>query len=126
MAKTVQKVIGRSKLEFKNSLPEFLSQKERAGAKVIVQGTMLILTEASYRTPIDTNNLLNSYKRSVEQRGSKIVGMVYNTAEYAKYVHDPNVKQKFTRDSAVKEFLKVGAESAKPMIEQLIRGALKV
>jgi hypothetical protein len=86
---------------------------------------MLILTEASYRTPIDTNNLLNSYKRGISKDGSKIKGVIYNTAEYAAYVHDPAVKQRFTRDSATKEFLKVGAEAAKPMIDALLLKALK-
>ncbi|MGL4545422.1 MAG: hypothetical protein ACRCUU_07640, partial [Plesiomonas sp.] len=71
MAKVKQKLIGRSKLEFTNNLPEFLSDKERLAAKVITQGTMLILTEASYRTPIDTNNLMNSYQRKIEQSGTK-------------------------------------------------------
>lgn len=125
MAKVKQKLIGRSKLEFTNNLPEFLSDKERLAAKVITQGTMLILTEASYRTPIDTNLLMNSYAREIKQAGTKVTGTVFNTAEYAQYVHDPAVKQKFTRDSAVKEFLKVGAESARPMIETLLKKALK-
>lgn len=112
--------------KFTNKLPAMLAGKELAAAKAITQGTMLILTEASYRTPIDTSTLINSYTRNIKKQGSRIIGTVGNTAEYAAIVHDPNVKQKFTRDSATKEFLKVGAESAKPMIEQLIRGALKV
>jgi hypothetical protein len=126
MAKVKQKLIGRSKLEFTNNLPEFLSDKERLAAKVITQGTMLILTEASYRTPIDTNNLMNSYQRKIEQSGTKVTGTVFNTAEYAAYVHDPAVKQTFKRDSAVKEFLKVGGDSARPMIDTLLKKALKV
>ena len=121
-----QKLIARGKLEFTNNLPEFLDNKERLAAKVITQGSMLILTEASYRTPIETNNLLNSYKRGISKDGSKIKGVIYNTAEYAAYVHDPAVRQTFTRDSAVKEFLKVGAESAKPLIDALLKKALKV
>ncbi len=115
-----------AKVKITNNLPQFLSDKERLAAKVVTQGTMLILTEASYRTPIDTSNLINSYGRKIEQSGTKIVGTVYNTAEYAAYVHDPAVKQKFTRESAVKQFLKVGAESARPMIETLLKKALKV
>lgn len=109
-----------------NKLPQFLDAKERAAAKAVTQGTILILTEASYRTPIDTSVLLNSYTREIEKQGSKIIGTIGNNAKYAAYVHDPNVKQTFTRSSAVKEFLKVGGDAAKPMVDKIIKGALKV
>ena len=76
-------------------------------------------------TPVDTSTLLNSQFRSVAKEGSKIVGTVGYTAEYAKYVHDPNVKQKFRRSTAEKEFLRKGFEEAEPNIRAVIAGAIK-
>lgn len=76
-------------------------------------------------TPVDTSTLLNSQFRNVTKDGSKIVGTVGYTAEYARYVHDPNVKQKFRRSTARKEFLKLGFEEAEPNIRAVITGAIK-
>ena len=111
--------------KFTNNLPAFLAGKELAGAKAITMGTMLIATDASYLTPIDTSTLLNSQYRNVKKVGTKILGEIGYTAEYAGYVHDPNVKQRFRRDSAEKEFLLKGANRAKPKIDELIKKALK-
>ena len=109
-----------------NRLPQFLDAKERAAAKAVTQATMLVAAESSYLTPIDTSLLLNSQYREISKQGAKIRGVIGYSAEYAAYVHDPNVKQNFTRDSAEKEFLLKGANRAKPMIDKIIKGALKV
>lgn len=108
-----------------NRLPQFLSAVEQKAARGVTQALILGASEASVMTPVDTSTLLNSQFRSVAKDGSKIVGTVGYTAEYAKYVHDPNVKQKFRRSTAQKEFLRKGFEESEPNIRAVIAGAIK-
>jgi hypothetical protein len=107
-----------------NRLPQFLAVEQKA-ARGVTQALILGASEASVMTPIDTSTLLNSQFRNVTKDGSKIVGTVGYTAEYARYVHDPNVKQKFRRSTAEKEFLRKGFEEAEPNIRAVITGAIK-
>ena len=108
-----------------NRLPQFLSAVEQKAARGVTQALILGAAEASVMTPVDTSTLLNSQFRSVAKDGSKIVGTVGYTAEYAKYVHDPNIKQRFRRSTAEKEFLKKGFEEAEPNIRAVIAVAIK-
>lgn len=108
-----------------NRLPQFIGQVEQKAARAMTQALILGASEASVMTPIDTSTLLNSQYRKVDKDGTKIVGTVGYTAEYAKDVHDPNVKQRFRRSTAEKEFLKKGFEEAEPNIRAVITGAIK-
>ena len=108
-----------------NRLPQFLAAVEQKAARGVTQALILGASEASVMTPVDTSTLLNSQFRSVAKDGSKIVGTVGYTAEYAKYVHDPNIKQRFRRSTAQKEFLRKGFEEAEPNIRAVIAGAIK-
>ena len=108
-----------------NRLPQFLSAVEKKAARGVTQALILGASEASVMTPVETSTLLKSQFRSVAKDGSKIVGTVGYTAEYAKYVHDPNIKQRFRRSTAEKEFLKKGFEESEPNIRAVITGAIK-
>lgn len=108
-----------------NRLPQFLSAVEQKAARGVTQALILGASEASVMTPVDTSTLLNSQFRNVAKDGSKIVGTVGYTAEYAKYVHDPNIKQRFRRSTAQKEFLRKGFEESEPNIRAVIAGAIK-
>ena len=108
-----------------NRLPQFITAVEQKAAHGVTQAMILGASEASVMTPVDTSTLLNSQFRNVTKEGSKIVGTVGYTAEYARYVHDPNVKQKFRRSTAEKEFLRKGFEEAEPNIRAVITGAIK-
>lgn len=108
-----------------NRLPQFLSAVEQKAARAMTQALILGASEASVMTPVDTSTLLNSQYRKVDKDGTKIVGTVGYTAEYAKDVHDPNIKQRFRRSTARKEFLKLGFEEAEPNIRAVITGAIK-
>lgn len=108
-----------------NRLPQFLSAVEQKAARGVTQALILGASEASVMTPVDTSTLLNSQFRNVAKDGSKIVGTVGYTAEYAKYVHDPNVKQRFRRSTAEKEFLRKGFEESEPNIRAVISGSIK-
>lgn len=108
-----------------NRLPQFITAVEQKAARGVTQALILGASEASVMTPVDTSTLLNSQFRRVDKEGSRIVGTVGYTAEYAADVHDPNVKQKFRRSTARKEFLKLGFEEAEPNIRAVITGAIK-
>jgi hypothetical protein len=114
-----------SRARITNRLPQFLSAVEQKAARGVTQALILGASEASVMTPVDTSTLLNSQFRSVAKEGSKIVGTVGYTAEYATYVHDPNVKQRFRRSTAEKEFLRKGFEESEPNIRAVIAGAIK-
>lgn len=108
-----------------NRLPQFLSAVEQKAARGVTQALILGASEASVMTPVDTSTLLNSQFRNVAKEGSRIVGTVGYTAEYAADVHDPNIKQRFRRSTAEKEFLRKGFEEAEPNIRAVITGAIK-
>lgn len=109
-----------------NRLPQFISQTEQRAASAVTQGLVLIGSEASVRTPIDTSNLLNSQFMLVAKDGTRIVGTIGYSAEYAAAVHDPDNPQKFRRSSATKEWLTRGAEAAAPKVRKALLGALRV
>lgn len=108
-----------------NRLPQFITAVEQKAARGVTQALIIGASEASVMTPIDTSTLLNSQYRRLDKDGSKIVGTVGYTSEYAADVHDPNVKQRFRRSTARKEFLKLGFEEAEPNIRAVITGAIK-
>ena len=114
-----------SRARITNRLPQFLSAVEQKAARGVTQALILGASEASVMTPVDTSTLLNSQYRKTEKEGSKIVGTVGYKAEYAKYVHDPNVKQNFRRSTAEKEFLRKGFEELEPNIRAVIIGSIK-
>ena len=113
------------KVRIVNRLPQFTAERQALAAKAMTQALILGAAEASTLTPIDTSTLINSQYRVVEKDGSRVVGRVGYTAEYALAVHDPDNKQTFRRAGARKEFLKIGFEQAEPNIRAVISGALK-
>ncbi|UCS82844.1 tail component [Yersinia phage vB_YenS_P400] len=94
----------------------------RAITKALIIGS----TQAALYTPIDTSTLLNSQFREIDVKGMKLTGRVGYTASYAIYVHDPDIKQKFRRATAKKEFLTKGFEDTKLMIDKAIKDEMKI
>jgi hypothetical protein len=78
--------------------------KDVQGRKVVraIQSAMLIGSAAALYTPIDTSTLINSQFREIMANGTRVTGRVGYSANYAVYVHDPAVKQNFTRATARK------------------------
>lgn len=108
-----------------DNLQQFVAgQVPARAARGMTQALILGAQEASVLTPIATNTLLNSQFRNVRADGSRVVGTVGYTAEYASVVHDPEVKQTFRRASAEKEFLRKGMERAEPQMRKAIAGSL--
>ena len=108
-----------------DNMPKFIASVEAKAARAMTQGLIIGASEASVFTPIDTSTLLNSQYRKVERQGTKIVGTVGYTAEYAAAVHDPENKQNFRRATAKKEFLRLGFESAEPNIRAVVVGSIR-
>lgn len=109
----------------RDSLPAFLAAKRREAARALTRCIIVGASHASLYTPIQTSTLINSQYRRIMAEGSRLVGLVGYTADYAQYVHDPEVKQVFRRSTAKKEFLRLGFEDARGMIDQIIKNAVK-
>lgn len=100
-----------------------------AGRKVAraIQSALIVgSSQAALYTPIDTSTLLNSQFRELIINGVLVTGRVGYSANYALSVHDPNVKQKFRRSTAEKEFLTKGFEDMRSQIDQVMERELSV
>lgn len=92
----------------------------KKAVRATYRALFIIGTQASIYTPIDTSTLINSQFREVKVGNKIITGRVGYSANYAVYVHDPNVKQNFRRSTAKKEFLKLGADDSKGQIDRAV------
>lgn len=99
----------------------------RKAVRAIQSALLIGGTRASLYTPIGkTSNLINSQYREILVDGSRLIGRVGYTANYAAYVHDPNRPMKFRLASAKKEFLYKGFEDEKATIDEVIRQELRL
>ncbi|WP_459175735.1 HK97 gp10 family phage protein [Ewingella americana] len=113
--------------EAKQNMSKFIDDVK--GKKVVRAMTKALIigsTQAALYTPIDTSTLINSQFRDMEFKGTRLVGRVGYSANYAVYVHDPTIKQTFRRATAEKEFLVKGFEDTKGQIEAAIISEMKV
>lgn len=107
------------------SVNEFISDVRGNRAIRAVQAAMLIGgSQAALYTPIDTSTLLNSQYRELGLNGTRITGRIGYSANYAVYVHDPNIPQNFRRATAQKEFLKKGVDDVKEQMVAAIKKEL--
>ena len=109
-----------------NNIGDFINGRDRAITKLMHKVLIVGGSHASLFTPIDTSTLLNSAYREVKKEGNVIKGTYGYRANYAKYVNDPNIRQRFRRATAKKEFLKLGFEEAKPIIDSIVANELRV
>lgn len=87
-----------------------------------LQSAMIIgSSQAALYTPIDTSTLINSQFRGLNVNGTMLTGRVGYSANYAAYVHDPNIPQNFRRSTAQKEFLTKGFEDTRDVIDRTIK-----
>ncbi|HCM61228.1 MAG TPA: hypothetical protein DIT05_01600 [Morganella sp. (in: Bacteria)] len=92
-----------------------------------IQAAMLIGgAQATLFTPIDTSTLINSQFREISVNGTRVTGRVGYSANYAVFVHDPQVKQKFVRATARKEFLKLGFEDSRDEIDAAVQREMRI
>ncbi|MEG0868192.1 MAG: HK97 gp10 family phage protein [Hafnia sp.] len=106
----------------KKNLDALIGEIQGRKAVRAIQSALIIgSSQAALYTPIDTSTLLNSQFREIDANGTKITGRVGYSANYAIYVHDPNVPQIFRRSTAQKEFLTKGFEDMKDAIDRAIK-----
>lgn len=103
--------------------------KDVQGRKVVraLQSALLIgSAQAAIYTAIDTSTLINSQFREIIVNGVLITGRAGYTANYAVFVHDPEVKQNFRRATARKEFLTKGFEDTRSQIDAVVKKELSL
>ncbi|HCN5322477.1 TPA: HK97 gp10 family phage protein [Escherichia coli] len=111
----------------KANLDRFIEDVQGRKAIRAIQSALIIGgAQAALYTPIDTSTLINSQYREVSASGTRLTGRVGYTANYAVYVHDPNIPQNFRRSTARKEFLTKGFEDTKSQIDAVIKKELSV
>ncbi|WP_368928358.1 HK97 gp10 family phage protein [Mixta calida] len=93
----------------------------RKAARAIQSALIIGSSQASLYTPIDTNTLINSQFRELNVNGTRLTGRVGYSANYAAFVHDPNIPQNFRRSTAQKEFLTKGFEDTRDIIDRTIK-----
>lgn len=93
----------------------------RKAVRALQSALIIGSSQAALYTPIDTSTLINSQYRELNLNGSRLTGRVGYSANYAVYVHDPNVPQTFRRAMAQKEFLTKGFEDTRELIDRTIK-----
>lgn len=101
--------------EAKNKIIRISSDAPRAAESAMIEVLITIGAESASKTPIDTSTLINSMYRHVISTGDAVTGRIGYAASYAKYVHDPKVKQQFRLPRAEKEFLKKAINETRPL-----------
>lgn len=123
-----------------NRLPQFIEATEHRASRAIFAAITLGAAEAAAYTPQHTSNLINSQFKAIDKQGSRIVGRVGYTAEYALWVHEAEGKLKgqprpfengkpqgnYWDPRGEPEFLRLGFDSARQQITAVLRGALRV
>lgn len=113
--------------EAKENLNRLVGDIQGRKAVRAIQSALLIGgAQAALYTPIDTSTLINSQYRELSVNGTKLTGRVGYSANYAVYVHDPNIPQSFRRATAKKEFLVKGFEDTKSQIDRAIKQEMRL
>jgi hypothetical protein len=132
----------RNRVRVVNRMPAFLTQTQARAQRTVLTMLIPIGSEAAGMIPRETSNLINSQIRDVEMNGPVVRGRIGFTAEYAAAVHEapgtllgtntPRPKRNGISNGVVwgpsgePEFLRKGAEQAKPLIEQALRRGMKL
>jgi hypothetical protein len=132
----------RNRVRVVNRMPAFLTQTQARAQRTVLTMLIPIGSEAAGMTPRETSNLINSQYRDVQQVGTAVRGRIGYTAEYAAAVHEapgtllgtntPRPKRNGISKGVVwgpsgePEFLRKGAEQAKPLVEQALRRGMKL
>ncbi|MBC3250452.1 HK97 gp10 family phage protein [Serratia fonticola] len=98
----------------------------KKAVRAIYKALFIGSSQASIYTPIDTSTLINSQWRDMNTRGMVLTGRVGYSTNYAVYVHDPKVVQRFRRSTAKKEFLKFGFEDPIDQIDKAVADEMKL
>jgi hypothetical protein len=120
-----------------NRMPQFLTQTQARAQRTVLTMLIPIGSEAVGMTPRETSTLVNSQYRDVSLDGATVRGRIGFTAEYAAAVHEapgtllgtntkrPSGKGVVWGPSGEPEFLRKGAEQARPIVERALRMGMK-
>ena len=125
-----------------NRMPQFLTATQARAQRTELTMLIPIGSEAAGMTPRETSTLINSQYRDVSQDGTTTRGRIGYTAEYAAAVHEapgtllgtntPRPKRDGISKGVVwgpsgePEFLRKGAEQARPIVERALRMGMKL
>lgn len=126
-----------------NRMPQFLTATQARAQRTVLTMLIPIGSEAVGMTPRETSTLVNSQYRDVSLDGTTVRGRIGFTAEYAAAVHEapgtllgtntPRPSRKGQPPKGVvwgpsgePEFLRKGAEQAKPIVERALRMGMKL
>lgn len=125
-----------------NRMPQFLTATQARAQRTVLTMLIPIGSEAAGMTPRETSTLINSQYRDVQQVGTRVTGRIGYTAEYAAAVHEapgtllgknvPRPKRNGISKGVVwgpsgePEFLRKGAEQARPLVEQALRRGMRL
>ncbi len=132
----------RNRVRVVNRMQQFLTATQARAQRTALAMLIPIGSEAAGMTPRETSNLINSQYRDVQQSGTRVTGRIGYTAEYAAAVHEapgtllgtntPRPKRDGISKGVVwgpsgePEFLRKGAEQAKPLVEQALRRGMRL
>ncbi len=121
-----------------NRMPQFLTATQARAQRTVLTMLIPIGSEAAGMTPRETSTLINSQYRDVSQDGTVVRGRIGYTAEYAAAVHEspgtllgtntprPSGKGVVWGPSGEPEFLRKGAEQARPLVEQALKRGMRL
>ena len=121
-----------------NRMPQFLTATQARAQRTVLTMLIPIGSEAAGMTPRETSVLINSQYRDVQQSGTRTTGRIGYTAEYAEAVHEapgtllgtntprPSGKGVVWGPTGEPEFLRKGAEQAKPLVQQALKRGFKL
>jgi hypothetical protein len=128
----------RNRVRVVNRMPQFLTAVQARAQRTVLTMLIPIGSEAAGMTPRETSNLINSQYRDVQQSGTRVTGRIGYTAEYAAAVHEapgtllgtntprPSGKGVVWGPSGEPEFLRKGAEQARPLVERALQRGMKL
>lgn len=121
-----------------NRMPQFVTATQARAGNTVLKMLIPIGSEAAGMTPRETSTLINSQYRDVSFDGGVVRGRVGYTAEYAAAVHEapgtllgmnvprPSGKGVVWGPSGEPEFLRKGAEQARPIVERALRMGMRL
>jgi len=128
----------RNRVRVVNRMPQFLTATQARAQRTVLTMLIPIGSEAAGMIPRATSDLINSQTRETEMNGTVVRGRIGFMAEYAAAVHEapgtllgknvprPNGLGVVWGPSGEPEFLKKGAEQAKPLVEQALRRGMRL
>ena len=128
----------RNRVRVVNRMPQFLTATQARAQRTVLTMLIPIGSEAVGIIPKASSDLANSQTREVEMNGTAVRGRIGFMAEYAAAVHEapgtllgknvprPKGQGVVWGPSGEPEYLRKGAEQARPLVEQALRRGMRL